>query len=99
MSFKDFMSEDRRLAILRLLHDQPGMALNDSVLVAVLERVGHAVARDTVRADMAWLQDVDVITLDEVGGRVLVATLRQRGVDVVLGRSVVPGIRRPSPRT
>lgn len=98
MSWVELLQEDRRLAILRVLHDQPGLCLNDSVIHVALERLGHTVGRDTVRSDMAWLQDVGTVVTEEVAGRVLVAKLTQRGEDVALGRTKIPGIKKPNPR-
>lgn len=98
MNYQDFMREDRRLIILRLLAEQPGGMLNDSVLHALLERCGHTVARDVVRADVAWLRDSQLIDVEEVLGRVLVATIVERGSEVAAGYTTVPGVRRPGPR-
>lgn len=98
MNYADFMRQDRRLVILRLLADQVGGMLNDSVLQGLLERVGHTVARDVVRADIAWLRDSQLIEVEEVMGRVLVATILERGCEVAAGRTTVSGVRKPSPR-
>lgn len=98
MNYSDFLREDRRLAILRLLADHTGGMLNDSVLHALLERMGHKVARDVVRADVMWLRDSQLIDVEEVLGRVLVATIVERGSEVAGGYTNVPGVRRPGPR-
>jgi Fe2+ or Zn2+ uptake regulation protein len=97
-TYLEFVAEDRRLAILRLLADQGGYSLNDSVLTDALDRLGHRVPRDTVRSDLQWLQEVGALTTEMVGGRVLVATLSQRGHDCSLGRARIPGIKLPAPR-
>lgn len=97
MSFAQHLAEDRRLVILRLLADQHGYALNESTLQTALEAFAHAVSRDTVRADAAWLEEVGLVTTELVAGKTLVVTITTRGVDVARGRSIVPGVKRPSP--
>ncbi len=97
-SFPTFLAEDRRLVILRLLHEQGGYALNDSVLHSALEAMGHQVARSIVRDDVGWLEERQLVTTELISGRVLVATLTERGGDVAAGRSRVEGVKRPKPR-
>jgi len=98
VSFPDFVTEDRRLAILRLLSEQQGYSLNDSVLHDALEQLGHSVPRAIVRDDMNWLAERDLVSIETVAGRVAVATLTERGADVAAGRTRVEGVKRPSPR-
>lgn len=97
-TFPDFLVEDRRLVILRLLAEQQGYSLNDSVLHDALDRVGHAVPRSIVRDDMSWLSERDLVTFEIIAKRVWVATLTERGADVAAGRSYVEGVKRPGPR-
>lgn len=93
----DFLTEDRRLAILRTLDCAEGYAMNESVLQAALERVAHSVSRDRVRADIAWLSEQGLVESNLVAdGNVMVARLTTRGQDVAAARSVHPGVRRPS---
>ena len=95
-TFDELLSKDRRLVILRALNDQ-AFSLNDSVLQVVLEEFGHRVSRDAVRTELAWLEEQKLVTLEHVGnGKVVVATLTERGGDVATGRAKVPGVRRPS---
>jgi len=92
--FSDFLREDQRLVILRLLAEQPGYRANSSVLRAALESYGHSMSRDQVKTELRWLEEqglLDVENLDVV----LVATLRERGQDVATGRAVAPGVKRP----
>lgn len=96
--FTEHLAQDRRLVILRQLEAAPGYTLNESVLDAVLERYGHHVSRDTVRADLAWLEEQALVTLEQVAGRIQVATSTARGVEVATGQARHPGVKRPSPR-
>jgi len=97
--FVGFLTEDRRLAILRVLESQEGYRTNESVLHTALDHLGHSVSRDVVRGDLVWLQEQGLLVLELVGGTVTVATASQRGVDVATGRARHPGVKRPSPRS
>lgn len=98
MSYGDLVLQDRRLCLLRSLHDDPDYAANDSVLQGLLSQMGHGVSRDVVRSDLAWLAEQGLVVLETPIDGVTVARLLERGADVATGRSVVPGVRRPSPR-
>ena len=92
--FKTIIREDMRLVILRLLAEMPAYRSNSSVLLAGLENFGHAPTRDTVKTEVQWLAEQDLVTVENVGP-VVVATLTERGGDVAKGRAVVPGVKRP----
>lgn len=97
MSFAEHRAEHRRITILRGLRAEPEYQLNDAILQDLLLEFGHAVARDVVLTDLAWLAEQGLLTVEQVAPGVRVATLTRRGADVARGRSVVPGVRRPSP--
>ena len=63
MSLRDLLEEDRRLVILRSLVDVGGEA-NESILNDCLDAYGHRVSRDQVRAQLAWLQEQGVVTIE-----------------------------------
>lgn len=95
-AFGDLVDEDRRLVMLRCLKEDPGYSLNESVLQAMLEALGHNVSRDRVRTDLGWLREQGLVTVQEVVS-VQVATITDRGIDVATGKAVVPGVKRPRP--
>lgn len=95
-SFEAHLREDRRGAILRILLDQAGYGANDGVLQIALERVGHRVSIDAIRADVAWLSEQGLASYVEER-TCWVASISQRGEDVAAGRAKVPGVRRPRP--
>lgn len=98
MDFPSLVKEDRRLALLRFLEDSGGdYSLNTSLLQTALANIGHAVSRDVVTADAAWLEEQGLTTL-EILGPITVVHLTQRGADVAMGRARHPGIKKPSPR-
>ena len=94
MSFADYLVQDQRLLILRLLAEMPAYRANSSVLVAALEQYGHAASRDQVKTQLAWLAEQGAIATETLGP-VVVATLTERGQDIATGRCVAPGIKRP----
>lgn len=101
MSYAEMVTADRRLALLRILKEAPGYSANDSVLHTALESIGHKASRDTVRADMTWLDEQELVRLESMpvpGGReILVAAMRERGLDVATGRARHPGVKTPAP--
>ena len=93
---KDIQTEARRLAILQLLQRDPDYSINDSLLQQLLASQGHGVSIAVVRADCAWLEQLGLLSTNDLPG-CTVALLRNEGVDVAMGVSVVPGIARPRP--
>ncbi len=83
---------DRRRAILAGLYVSPGYRLPERTLRAQVEVIGYTVSLDRLRTDLAWLQEQGLIDIEET-----TATLTERGADVVLGRSLTPGVKRPEP--
>lgn len=98
MAYRDFMTEDRRLAELRFLAEDNDYSLNDSVMQTALEQIGHSVSREVIWADFAYLEELGLIRVEKpLGGRVTVARLTPRGEDVARGRATVPGVKKPRP--
>jgi hypothetical protein len=95
MNFTEHLNADRRLVLLRLLAEQIGYKQNSSNLTHALDRLGHVLSRDQVKAQLAWLAEQELVAVDEPVPGVLVATLTERGHDVARGRAVVPGVARP----
>lgn len=92
--YSEFLRQDMRLVILRLLVEMPAYRANSSVLNAALDNYGHSVSRDQVKTELQWLAEQGAVSLDDIGP-VLVATLTERGQDIAAGRARVPGIKRP----
>jgi repressor of nif and glnA expression len=95
-SFHEFVREDQRLVILRVLSDALDYRCNSSVIRALMEKFGHAISRDQVRSELAWLAEQGLVVVEDVGP-VVVARLTERGGDVAAGRATVPGVNRPAP--
>ncbi|ELE2164755.1 ArsR family transcriptional regulator [Vibrio fluvialis] len=94
MSFKELLTEDQRLVILRSLHEMAGYEANESIIDSCLDAYGHKISRDMVRNHLAWLEEQGLLTLRDVGG-CQVARLTGRGEDVATGQAQVPGVKRP----
>lgn len=92
--YADFLRQDMRLVILRLLVEMPTYRANSSVLNTALDNFGHTVSRDQVKTELHWLAEQGALAIEDVGP-VLVATLTERGQDIAAGRARVPGIKRP----
>lgn len=97
VSFFDYMMGHARLAILRSLTESVQHTANDSVLIMEMERLGLPVTRDQLRGQLGWLEEQGLIRLARPTDSLMVATLRERGGDVAVGRAHVDGIQRPSP--
>lgn len=88
------LSEDRRLVILRVLSEMPAYKANSSVIYSLLSNWGHSPSRDQVKNDLRWLEEQELVQVEEVA-TVFLATLTERGQDVAQGRAVVHGVKRP----
>ncbi len=87
-----------RLVILRLLHEAGGYRLNSSVLTDAANAHGLSASRDQMRGELAWLAEQGLVTTAEPTAGLIVATLTERGADIVAGRGQNPGVQRPSPK-
>ncbi len=92
--FAAHLAEDRRLVILRVLHELPAYRTNSFILSTMLSTWGHEPSSDQVKTDLTWLQEQGFLELDIVES-VYIAKLTTRGADVATGRAVVPGVMRP----
>jgi hypothetical protein len=90
------IAENRRLCILRTLETAPSFTANDSLLHTIVGEFGLPCSRDQVRSDIVWLRDQGLVTVDEVSA-VYIVRATQRGCDVALGNTTVPGVKRRGP--
>lgn len=92
--YHDYLLQDMRLVILRILAELPVYRSNSSVIYSLLSQYGHSPSRDQVKTECHWLSEQGLVTLEDLG-TVLVVTLAERGQDVAAGRARVPGVNRP----
>ncbi len=95
--YADFLREDQRLALLRLLAEMPSYRSNSSVLVSVMRTWGHDMSRDQVKTELTWLGEQGLLKVEDNLETVLVVALTERGADVAAGRVTQPGVKRPGP--
>ncbi|WP_373389002.1 ArsR family transcriptional regulator [Pseudomonas alcaligenes] len=94
--FADYLRQDQRLVMLRILSELPQYRSNSSVLTSLLGEFGHHPSRDQVKAELTWLGEQGLVKVEDIGS-VLVVTLTERGADVAAGRASVPGVSKPRP--
>jgi len=97
VSYAEHFAKHTRIAILRVLDVAPGYRANSSILHSAVDELGLTASRDQVKTELAWLAEQRLVTVIEHGD-LMVATLTERGSDVAAGRTVVPGVQRPTPR-
>lgn len=93
MSYVQKITEARRLEILRFLSETPGYEAGEGLIYQAITVTGSA---DQVAADLAWLAEQGLVTLESPGGYAL-ATITRRGLDAACGKARVPGVARPLP--
>ena len=94
MSYASHFAEDRRLAILRILDAAPAAEASETTLQLALRGHAHDVSADVIRADLAWLEEVGLVTAGDLGG-LMFARITTRGSDVAHRRARVPGVAVP----
>lgn len=96
-TYAQVVMEERRLHVLRLLAaTKPDYRANSAILREGLRAEHqHAVSRDQMHTELAWLAEQSLVELESVGPSV-VATLTARGLDVAEGTATVPGVKRYS---
>lgn len=94
--FSDYLRQDQRLVVLRILSELPQYRSNSSVMANLLGEFGHHPSRDQVKTELVWLGEQNLIKVEDIGS-VLVVTLTERGADVAAGRASVPGVSKPRP--
>lgn len=93
MTYAEEIAASRRLAILLALYFAPGYTLNREALRYQVERTGYVTSMALLVSECAWLAEIGLVELLKLD----VVRLTTRGLDVALGRSQTPGVRRPSP--
>lgn len=97
MSYQDFETEGRRLAILRILSRRTQFTTNEYSLNDELKGAyAHNVSKDRLHSDIAWLEEQDLLIVQQPRAGWIV-TLTARGGDVANGLATAPGVARPQP--
>lgn len=94
----NIITADQRLALLQALVACNNDA-NQNILQTCLAQYGHRISMDLVRNHMLWLEEQGLVRINRLDtDRLFVATISQRGLDVVNGVSVVDGVKKPNPK-
>lgn len=96
MRYADFVREDMRLVVLRILSELPGYSSNSSLLSTLLAQYGHQLSRDQVKTEIVWLGEQGLLAIEQLES-VLMVKLTERGGDVAKGITSVPGVKKPGP--
>lgn len=94
-TFADHLREGRRLALLRLLNEQPGKRSNSAVLHSGLFYLKVVAETHEVIEDLRFLQVhqlVDIEQLGDIKNTLYGVHLRARGIDLVNGLIEVDGV-------
>ena len=93
MSYAEEVIKARRLAILMALYFSPGYTMASELLRDQVSKTGYVTSHDLLLTEIAWLAEMQLVERLEFNAVVLTA----RGEDIALGRSEIPGVRKPSP--
>lgn len=94
--YDEFLTHDARLVILRALSEQVDGRLNETILMAELDRFGHRRSREWLRTQILKLRELGAVTVQEAGS-VMVPAITRLGLAHVERRELIDGIARPSP--
>lgn len=94
MDYNQHMTARRRLSILEILSAVPTVTMHEVDLKRTLVDARQGVDTETLRNDLRWLHDRNLIHTTQPGG-VWFATLARRGDDARQGLIVEEGLARP----
>jgi hypothetical protein len=92
-SYRDIVTEEQRLVILRLLDEDIQGQANSSLLEKGLDALGLTASRDLVHTQLAWLAEQGLIEVESLR-TVMIARLTSRGRAVAQRKAAVPGVAR-----
>ncbi|WP_462171101.1 VpaChn25_0724 family phage protein [Pseudoalteromonas xiamenensis] len=99
MAINTVMAEHQRISILIALKESPDYGANISMLSDVLNHYALGCSRDQLKTLLNWLEQNGYVKLERMSENTWVARITASGIDVADGRSIVPGIKRPAPRS
>jgi len=97
-SYAQYVLEDMRLLMLRLLSELPQYTANSSTMHSALQAWGHRAARGEVVRQLHWLSERALVEVETITEDVLLVRLLDRGLDVAQGIIRHPGIKPVRPR-
>ena len=97
LSFETYSQEDARLCILKELNRQTDGRFNEAMLTHVIMAYGHNRSREWVRTQLRKMAELGAIVVEDMGA-IMIAEITRAGIDHVERRSIIEGIKRPSPK-
>lgn len=97
MDYNQHMTARRRLSILEILSSVPTVTMHEVDLKRTLADSKQAVDTETLRDDLRWLHQRNMILATQPGG-VWFATLTSKGDDARQGLIIEDGLARPELR-
>lgn len=100
-TFKNTLSEHRRLATLRLMYASPNYTLNSYIIKSALNETGHLCNDNNITDDVCHLSSCSCVEIIEHDGETFssmkILRLTSFGEDVARGTALCVGVKRPSP--
>lgn len=95
MKYSEHVSENRRLALLKLLVEGGGAA-NEGLIYRGVQALGFVkTTPELIRQDLDWLRERGLVTHEWFDERVMVATITSRGINVAEGKVTIEGVAVP----
>jgi hypothetical protein len=91
------IEEDRRLVVLKLLHEDGDYSLNERLLRKALKVWGHGCTDTEVRRLLDWLEANLAVRIDRE--EIWIAVLTRLGAQHVEGDTLIKGVARPGPES
>ncbi|MCF2910785.1 hypothetical protein L1285_20975 [Pseudoalteromonas sp. DL2-H2.2] len=99
MPITQVQAEHQRLTILIALNESPDYGANTSMLSDILAQFALGCSQDQLKTLLNWLEQNGYVSLERLTENTWIAKITRSGIDVAEGVSVVPGIKRPGPRS
>jgi len=96
--YAQYILEDMRLSMLRLLSELPGYTANSSTLHSAVKGWGFVLTRSEVIRQLHWLAERALVEVEPINTDVLLVRLLDRGLDVAQGIIRHPGIKPVRPK-
>jgi len=100
MTYMETLTQSQRLYLLRLLAKMPEYKANNATLLVAMNQIGLPMSAQKLQFELGWLAEIGLISIERVGtsdSAMLIAELKDAGLDVAAGLSTVQGIARPRP--
>lgn len=94
---KDVFGPNQRIVMLQAMYNDNDYSLSNEMLQRVLVMFGHGVSIERTNEQIKWLEEKQLVTVEDIGSNIIVVKLTRKGVDVAVGTDRMDGIDRPLP--